>query len=72
MDLKTTKIELAKLILNLENQSIIEKIIELIKSEQSDYWNSLPQTGKEEILLGIKQLDAGEKISLEDFLKKVS
>ncbi len=72
MDIQTTKIELVKLILNIDNKSIVEKIFNLIKSEQSDFWNELSRQEQEEIRLGIKQLDAGQRISFDDFLKKVS
>ena len=72
MDIQTTKIELVKLILNIDNKSIVEKIFNLIKSEQSDFWNELSRQEQEEIRLGIKQLDAGRRISFNDFLKKVS
>ncbi len=72
MDIQTTKIELVKLILNIDNKSIVEKIFNLIKSEQSDFWNELSRQEQEEIRLGIKQLDAGKRISFDDFLIKVS
>ena len=72
MDIQTTKIELVKLILNIDNKSIVEKILNLIKSEQSDFWNELSRQEQEEIRLGIKQLDARQRISFNDFLKKVS
>ena len=72
MDIQTTKIELVKLILNIDNKRIVEKILNLIKSEQSDFWNELSRQEQKEIQLGIKQLDAGRRISFNDFLKKVS
>ncbi|NQY09109.1 MAG: hypothetical protein HRT71_06280 [Flavobacteriales bacterium] len=72
MDLQTTKIELAKLILDLENPSIVKKIVNLLKAEQTDFWDDLSKAEKEEIGLGIRQLNAGQSISLEDFLKKAS
>ena len=72
MDIQTTKIELVKLILSIDNKNIVEKIFNLIKSEQSDFWNELSRQEQEEIRLGIEQLDAGQRISFDDFLKKVS
>ena len=44
----------------------------MLKSEQIDFWSKLSESEKEEIRLGIKQLDEGERISLDDFIKKVS
>jgi len=72
LDLNTTKIELAKLILSIDKPKVIDKIIDLLKAESKDYWLELSDVEKEGIQLGIEQLDTGEKVSLEDFLKKVS
>ena len=72
LDLNTTKIELAKLILSIDNQRVIDKIVKLLKSESKDFWLELSDVEKEGIQMGIEQLDQGKKVSLEDFLKKVS
>jgi len=72
MDIQTSKIELAKLILNIENKSVLEKIINVLKTEQSDFWNELSKAEKAEIKMGIEQLDAGKRTSVEDFLRRVS
>ncbi len=72
MDLQTSKIELAKLILNIENPMLISKLKELITRETSDFWTSLTDSEKEEINFGLEQLDKGQRISLNDYLNKVS
>ncbi|MCG2589218.1 hypothetical protein [Rhodohalobacter sulfatireducens] len=72
MDPQTSKIELAKLILELEDPKLIKKIHQLLLDENSGFRKSLTELEKEEIKLGIEQLNRGERISLEDFLKKVS
>ena len=72
MDFQTTKIELAKLVLNLESQTVVNKIMDLLKSEQVDFWDELSKEEQAEIHLGIEQLDAGKRVSFDDFLKKVS
>jgi hypothetical protein len=72
MNIQSTKIELAKLILELENPSLIKKIKSLIMGESSDFWNLLNESEKEEIEQGLKMLNKGQRISFEDFLKKVS
>ncbi|MEQ8559940.1 MAG: hypothetical protein RID18_00395 [Cytophagales bacterium] len=72
MDLNTTKIELAKLILSIDNQKVIDKIVKLLKSESKDFWLELSDAEKEGIQMGLDQLDQGKRVSLEDFLKKVS
>ncbi|MFN5417017.1 MAG: hypothetical protein ACK5B9_08185 [Flavobacteriia bacterium] len=72
MNIQASKIELVKLILNIENSSIINKILDILKNDTTDFYLELSESEKEEINLGIQQLDNGERISLEDFMKKVS
>jgi len=72
MDTQASKIELAKLILELEDPKLINKIRELLLDESSRFRKSLTEEEKEEIELGLEHLNQGERISFEDFLKKVS
>ena len=72
MDSQTSKIELAKLILELEDPKLINKVHKMLLDECSQFRKSLTDYEKEEIKLGIEQLNRGERISFEDFLKKVS
>lgn len=72
MDIQSSKIELAKLILNLENPQLIRKIRTLLKKESKQEKISLTTYEKKEIELALKMLDQGERTSYEDFLKKVS
>lgn len=72
MDIQLSKIELARLILDLENKTVINKIWALLKSETPDFWAQLSKEQQQEIELGIEQLDRGERIEFKEFLKKVS
>lgn len=72
MDIQTAKIELVKLIINTNDQPIIEKLIQVLKSEQTDFYPELSNREKQEIKLGIKQLNADQRIPLSDFLQKIS
>ncbi len=72
MDIQSSKIELAKLILNIENPTLIDRIKDLLTKETSDFWSSLSGSEKEEINFGINQLDKGLRVSVSEFLKKVS
>lgn len=72
MDIHTSKLELVKLIVNINNQKVIDKLIEVLKSEQEDFWLELTESEREEIKLGIAQLESGQRISFEDFKKKYS
>lgn len=72
MDLQTSKLELIKLVVNIDNQKAIEKLIKVLKSEEEDFWIELSDQERQEISHGIAQLESGQRISLDDFLKKVS
>jgi hypothetical protein len=72
MDIQTSKIELVKMILNIENDKFIEKITEFIQREKVDFWDELSVPEQEEIEKGIKELNKGKKVTFNDFLKKIS
>lgn len=72
MDLKTSKIELVKLILNIDNDKFIRKVTDYITNEQSDYWNELTKAEQTEIKKGIGQLDKGKRTSYKAVLKNIS
>lgn len=67
MDIQASKIELAKMILDLEDSKLIEKVRKLLTKEKKDFYDELSEDQKLEIQFGIDQLDRGEKISWEDF-----
>lgn len=70
MDIQTLKLELVKLIIDNDNPKFFEKLLGVLKDEQQDFWFELSEDERKEIHFGISQLDSGEKIPLEDFLKK--
>lgn len=72
MDIHSDKIELVKLILNIDNPELIEKFIQFFKNETSDFWNELSAKQKSDIALGIKQLDSGEGRDYNDFRNEIS
>ena len=72
MDIRTSKIELVKIILNIENDEFIEKITEFVQKEKVDFWNELSLSDQKEIEKGIKQLNKGKRVEFNDFLKKIS
>ncbi|MCP9754223.1 hypothetical protein EGI26_03475 [Lacihabitans sp. CCS-44] len=72
MDLQTSKIELIKMILEIDNFDLIQGISNILKKKETDFWTELTTDEKEEIKLGIQQLDNGHRVSFEDFLRKVS
>ena len=72
MDIQTTKLELVKAILEIEDLNIIEKVASFVKNEKKDFWNELSASEQKEIKKGITELENGKRISYESFLKKFS
>lgn len=73
MNIQTTKIELVKLILNIENHEFMKKVIDFIKkNDKTDIWDELNQVEQKEIMQGIDELDSGDRVAFTDFLKKIS
>lgn len=72
MNTETSKIALVKMILNIENDTFIQKIAKFINKEKEDFWNELTSKEQKEILLGLEQLNEGKRISFRDVLEKIS
>ena len=72
MDIQSSKIELAKTILSIDNMAIIQKITDFIKKEKVDFWNELSLEQQNEIKKGIQDLNDGKRIEYSEFLKKIS
>ncbi len=71
MNAETEKIELAKMILDIENPALIHKIKELITNDNSTFSTKLTDKERGEIKLAKQQLDNGQYIEWNDFLKKI-
>ncbi|NDP27088.1 MAG: hypothetical protein GZ087_06650 [Flavobacterium sp.] len=54
------KLELIQWLSTIEDSSIIEKIMDLRKKESKDWWNSISETEKESIELGLKDAESGK------------
>ena len=72
MDIQASKIELAKIILDLEDSKLIEKVRKLLIKDKKDFYDDFTEDQKLEIQFGIDQLDRGEKVSWEEVYKRIS
>lgn len=72
MDIETSKIELVKIILNIENDTFIKKVTDFINNEKSDFWNELSSAEQAEIKMGIDQLKQGKRKSYKEVIKEIS
>jgi hypothetical protein len=71
MNIQAEKIEIMKMILDTDNPSILESVKNIFKKSTTvDFWDTLPQEQKEDILQGIKDIENGEIIDYEDFMKQ--
>lgn len=59
------------MILSTDNPDILNSVKLLFRNENpTDFWDSLTTFQKEEILEGIQEIENGESIDYEDFMKK--
>jgi len=72
MDIQATKIELMRMILGIENPSVIERISALIKNETSDFWDELTPEQQKNLENAIKELDAGKGMEWNEFKKSIA
>jgi len=70
MSIQTEKLEIMKLVLETDNQGILEIIKGLFKKNVStDFWENLSEEQKEDILLGIREIENGEVVDYLDFME---
>jgi hypothetical protein len=71
MNIQAEKLEIVKMILETENPSLLESIKKLFKkAAKTDFWDTLPPDQKEDILKGIEEIEKGDVVDYEDFMKK--
>ncbi|MCH8496765.1 MAG: hypothetical protein LAT57_14190 [Balneolales bacterium] len=72
MDIKSAKIELVRLIVGIDNPQGLAHEIDTISAQKEDFWNELVDSLKEEIRLGIQELDKGNRTDFDEFIRQVS
>lgn len=70
MGIQTVKLELMKLILDIKNPNILNEMLSIAKIKQNDFWELLNDSEKEEIETGFNEIERGEKVLYEEFMKK--
>jgi hypothetical protein len=71
MNIQAEKIEIMKMVLETENPGILKSIKKLFtKDSKVDFWETLPQDQKDEILLGIEEIDNKETVDFDEFIRK--
>ena len=70
MNIQAEKLELMRLILETDNPGILASIKKIFKTKsQTDFWETLPQDQKDDILQGIQEIEKGEVSDYEAFIK---
>jgi hypothetical protein len=71
MDIQAEKIEIMKLILETDNPNILESVKKIFRKDKTtDFWETLTQEQREDILQGIRDIENGEVIDYDDFMRK--
>ena len=71
MNIQAEKIEIMKMILDTDNLSILESVKNIFKKNTTaDFWETLSQEQKEDIMQGIKDIENGDIVDYEDFIKQ--
>ncbi len=71
MNIQAEKLEIMRMILETNNPSILESIKNIFSKESSvDFWTTLPQYQKDEILEGLEQIEKGESVNYYELVKK--
>jgi hypothetical protein len=60
LNILNKKLELIQWLSSIEDSSIIEKIMELRKKENKDWWDSISENEKKAIESGLKDADSGK------------
>ena len=59
LNLQSAKIELIQWLTTIDNASVLQKIIEIRKKENKDWWDSISEDERKSINEGIKDADSG-------------
>ena len=71
MNIQAEKLELVKLILDTDNPGILSSIKRIFSnSKKIDLWDNLSDYQKDEILKGIDEIENGETVNYEEFIKR--
>ena len=71
MNIQAEKIEIMKMILETNNPSILQSVKNVFReSTKTDFWETISQEQKDDILQGVEEIENGEVVDYEDFMKK--
>lgn len=69
MNLQTEKLEIVRMLLNTNDQSLIQEVKALFRSRQADWWDEVDEQQKQVILEGLAQADRGQTVPHQEAVK---
>lgn len=69
MDIQTKKLDLIQWLIQLDDEQLLNKI-QALQKEDTDFWNELSDSQKQEINKGLAELGAGQKHDYESVVAK--
>ena len=71
MSIQAEKIELIKLILDIDNVNLLTRIKDFLKKKgQKDFWDTLSPEEKDDIFLGLDDIKNNDVVEYEEFIRK--
>lgn len=71
MNIQAAKIEIMRMVLETDNPNILKSVRNIFKeSTTTDFWETISKEQKEDILQGLEEIESGEVVDYEDFIKK--
>jgi hypothetical protein len=71
MNIQAEKLEIMRMILETDNPGIIDSIKKILNKQGNiDFWNTIPQSQRDDILLGIQEIENGDVVDYDEFIKK--
>ena len=71
MNIQAEKLQLVRMILDTDNPGILSSIKRLFSdSGNSDFWDSLSKSQRDEILKGIEEIENGDTADYTEFINK--
>lgn len=59
MDIEATKLDLMRLLLQTQKESLLAKVKKVLDEEQTDWWDDMDPEEKQEVETGLSEADEG-------------
>lgn len=69
MNTNLEKLKLIEWITKIQDSKVIEKLISVHKEYETDWWNEISETEKQEIEIGLKDFDEGRTVDHSEVKK---